>query len=66
MNHELDHEIQQWDREVDAEAARLIREGASPLEAAMQASDNVSKKRQKEARRKHMREILGDPKPHQR
>jgi hypothetical protein len=37
--------IREWDGEVDAEVARLIRAGVPPYQAARQAVENISAKR---------------------
>lgn len=42
---EFDYESQKWTREVDAEAAQLVRQGVPPWDAIQQARDAVARRR---------------------
>jgi hypothetical protein len=46
MRNDFEHERRVWNDEVDAEAARLIRNGTPPLQAIEMARDAVSRRRQ--------------------
>jgi hypothetical protein len=45
------YEVAEWQKEVDAEAARLVREGTPPGDAMKQAESIVKLRRQAAARR---------------
>lgn len=47
MTKTLKDEWKKWDREIDAEASRLIRNGVSPHDAVEKARETVSRKRRK-------------------
>lgn len=42
--------VEEWDREIDEETARLIEDGVPPFNAAERARDNVSRRRAQKRR----------------
>ena len=47
----LDNAIEEWEREVEAEAVKLIRRGVSPWDAIKQAREIIAGRRQDKYRR---------------
>lgn len=50
MNYDLERATREWEREVGEEAAKLIREGTPPFDAAIRARDTVSRRRRQATR----------------
>jgi hypothetical protein len=57
MNSAFDRARDDWSREVDREAARLVEEGTPPYDAIEQARNIVSRRRRAEAANRRNQEL---------
>jgi len=55
----FDRAVEGWQREVDSEAAQLVRDGVEPFEAMRRAKEIVSNRRREQSRARTLEEKLG-------